>query len=231
VHVTTGQAECYEALVRWNRPGVGLVPPGDFLPTIENTDLICDLGAWVLHAAVEQLEIWNLERSDYGMQVSVNISGRHISQARILDDVTSVLQAGLVLAPQLVIEVTETAPLDDAVAASNLEILREMGVMVSLDDFGTGYQSSARLSRLPIDSLKIDQQFVRSSTESDHALLELMIKAGNAFGVRVIVEGVECPEELALVRSLGCEYVQGFYLGRPVPAAELMAPGPGRLAG
>ncbi|MFL6023021.1 MAG: putative bifunctional diguanylate cyclase/phosphodiesterase [Marmoricola sp.] len=229
VHLATGQAECYEALVRWERPNHGLVPPGDFLPVIENTDLICDLGAWVLHAATDQLEIWNLERGDYAMQVSINISGRHISQARILDDVSAVLHNGLVLPPQLVIEVTETAPLDDVVAASNLETLRAMGVMVSLDDFGTGYQSSARLSGLPIDSIKIDRQFVQSSTETDHALLELMIKAGDAFGVRVIVEGVERPEELALVRSLGCEYVQGFYLGRPVPAPELHSPGPGRV--
>jgi len=229
VHVESGQPECYEALVRWNRPDHGLVPPGDFLPTIENTDLICDLGAWVLHAAVEQLEIWNLEREDYAMQVSVNISGRHISQARILDDVSAVLRGGLVLAPQLVIEVTETAPLDDTVAISNLETLRAMGVMVSLDDFGTGYQSSSRLSRLPIDSIKIDRQFVQSSTESDHSLLALMIKAGDAFGVRVIVEGVERPDQLALVRSLGCEYVQGFYLGRPVAAQDLQAPGPGQM--
>jgi diguanylate cyclase (GGDEF)-like protein len=229
VHLETGQAECYEALVRWNRPGHGLVPPGDFLPVMENTDLICDLGAWVLHAAVEQLEIWNLQRGDYAMQVSVNVSGRHISQARVLDDVAAALRGGLVLPPQLVVEVTETAPLDDVAATSNLETLREMGVVVSLDDFGTGYQSSSRLSRLPVDSIKIDRQFVQSSTESDHSLLALMIKAGEAFGVRVIVEGVERPDQLALVRSLGCEYVQGFYLGRPVPAPDLDAPGPGRM--
>jgi EAL domain-containing protein (putative c-di-GMP-specific phosphodiesterase class I) len=163
------------------------------------------------------------------MQIAVNISGRHICQPRIVDDVSAVLRNALVLPPQLVVEVTETAPLDDAVAIANLKTLRDMGVVVCLDDFGTGYQSTAQLARLPVDTIKIDRQFVEASSASEHSLLELMIKAAHAFGVRVVAEGVERPEQLDLVRSLGCEYVQGFYLGRPVPAADLAKPGPGRL--
>jgi len=229
VHMETGQVECYEALVRWNRPGHGLLQPGEFLPVIETTDLICDLDTWVLRTVVDQLEAWNLERGDYAMQVAVNISGRHISQTRILNDVAGVLRSALVLSPQLVIEVTETAPLDDAVAIANLEALREMGAVISLDDFGTGYQSNAQLSRLPVDIVKIDREFIEASSESEHSLLELMVKAAHAFGIRVVAEGVEWPHQLALVRSLGCEYVQGYYVGRPVPAEDIAQPGPGSL--
>lgn len=229
VHLGTGRVECYESLVRWERPGVGLVFPDDFLPFAETSDLICELDAWVLQAAVSQLELWNLERGDFALQVAVNISGRHISQHRILNDVATALRLYEILPPQLVIEVTETAPLDDGVAAENLEALRAMGVVVSLDDFGTGHHSNAQLARLPFDVLKIDRHFVDTSTESARSLLELMVKAAHAFGLRVVAEGVEHQDQLDLVTELGCEYVQGYYFARPLPAHELPSAGPDRL--
>lgn len=220
VHLATGRTECYEALVRWNRPGHGLVPPDRFLPCAEFSDLICDIDTWVLRAAARQLADWNRVRGDRAMQISVNISGRHISQDRILADVAEVL-SGDIIAPQLVLEVTETAPLQDAVAARNLTALRAMGIFVSLDDFGTGYQSSAQLSRLPIDVLKIDREFVDPSSPSSRSLLELMVGTAHAFGARVVAEGIETPEQLELVQDLGCEYAQGYYLGRPVAVEDL----------
>ena len=221
VHVPSGQVACYEALIRWQRPEIGLLHPDQFLPVAETSDLVCELDAWVMRAAVDQLTQWNLERGDTELQVAVNVSGRHVSQQRIQDDVATALRTGGILPSQLVIEVTETALMDGTMAAANLEVLREMGVIVSLDDFGTGYQSSAQLSRLPIDVVKIDRQFVEATSPTARSLLELMVKTAHAFGARVVAEGVEHPEQLRQIRRLGCEYAQGYFLGLPVPADRL----------
>ncbi len=223
VDLETGQVDCYEALVRWDRPGRGLVPPDEFLPAAESSDLICELDAWVLRAAIGQLGRWNLERADCALQVAVNISGRHVGQDRILNDVVSALRGETVIPAQLVLEVTETAPVDATAAVDNLVALRALGVVISLDDFGTGYQSIAQLSRLPIDILKIDREFVDTSTATARSVLDLMVRTAHVFGARVIAEGVEKAEQLELVRSLGCEYAQGFYLGRPAPAETFPA--------
>jgi diguanylate cyclase (GGDEF)-like protein len=221
VNLQTGLVECYEALVRWDRPGIGLMQPDDFLPVAETSDLICQLDAWVLRAAVAQLARWNRQRGDRDLQVAVNVSGRHISQHRIQSDVAGALRVSTVDPGQLVIEVTETALMDGSVAATNLEALRGSGVVVSLDDFGTGYQSNAQLSRLPVDVVKIDKRFVAAATASERSLLELMVKAAHAFGAQVVAEGVEREDQLELARDLGCLYAQGFHLGRPAPAERL----------
>jgi len=227
VNLQTGAVDCYEALVRWDRPGVGLMQPDEFLPVAESSDLICQLDAWVLRAAVAQLARWNRQRGDRDLQVAVNVSGRHISQHRIQSDVAGALRVSTVDPGQLVIEVTETALMDGSVAATNLEALRHAGVVVSLDDFGTGYQSNAQLSRLPVDVVKIDRRFVAAASVSERSLLELMVKAARAFGAEVVAEGVEHEEQLVLAKELGCQYAQGFYLGRPAPADQLQDTGAG----
>ena len=122
---------------------------------------------------------------------------------------------------QLVLEVTETALTDDNLAAPHLQALRQAGATISLDDFGTGYQSSAQLARLPVDILKVDRQFVSATTEAERALYELMVRTAHTFGVRVVAEGIEDGAQLDLARELGCEYAQGFHLGRPAPAVRL----------
>jgi diguanylate cyclase (GGDEF)-like protein len=231
IHVGTGQVECYEALVRWERPGVGLLHPGQFLPVAEATDLICELDAWVMRTAVADLARWNQQRGDQVLQVAVNVSGRHVSRQRILDDVARALRTPGILPPQLVVEVTETALMDSQIATTHLEALRHMGVVVSLDDFGTGYHSTAQLTRLPVDVLKIDRNFVDASTAAGRSLLELMVKTAHAFGTRVVAEGVEHQDQLDLVRRLGCEYAQGYYLGMPAPAARMQPVEPDELAG
>jgi diguanylate cyclase len=221
VNLQTSEVDGFEALVRWNRPGLGLLHPAQFLPIAESSDLICDLDAWVLQTAATQLAAWNEERGDRELQMAVNISGRHISRQRIRHDVAAALGVPGIDPGQLVIEVTETALMDGSAAADNLEVLRDTGVVVSLDDFGTGYQSSTQLLRLPVDLLKIDRQYVDTGSPATRSLLELMVKAAQAFGVRVVAEGVEHQDQLDLVRRLGCEYAQGYYLGMPVPAESL----------
>jgi len=221
VNAESGLVDCFEALVRWDRPGFGLLPPDEFLPVAESSDLICQLDTWVLRESVAQLSRWNRMRGDRTLKVAVNVSGRHVSQHRIQSDVAGALRVSTVDPGQLVIEVTETALMDGSVAATNLQALRNTGVIVSLDDFGTGYQSSAQLSRLPVDVLKIDRRFVDTSSAAARSLLELMVKAAHAFGAEVVAEGVENEEELAFAREIGCEYVQGYHIAQPAPADQL----------
>ena len=221
VNAATGLVDCFEALVRWDRPGFGLLPPDEFLPVAESSDLICQLDTWVLRESVAQLSRWNRMRGDRALKVAVNVSGRHVSQHRIQSDVAGALRVSTVDPGQLVIEVTETALMDGSVAATNLQALRNTGVIVSLDDFGTGYQSSAQLSRLPVDVLKIDRRFVDTSSAAARSLLELMVKAAHAFGAQVVAEGVENEEELEFAREIGCEYVQGYHIAQPAPADQL----------
>lgn len=227
--VQSGEIDSYEALVRWERPGEGLVCPAEFLPVAEASDLICHVDVWVLHEVVAQLADWNRQRGDRDLRVAVNLSARHVSQHRVQRDVVDALRMGSVDPHQLIVEVTETALMDGSLAAANLEELRALGITISIDDFGTGYQSSAQLSRLPLDVLKVDGQFVDTSTARARSLLELMVKAAHAFGLTVVAEGIEHQDQLDLIRELGCEYGQGFYLGRPVAADQVPGVGSASL--
>ena len=138
VDVASGQVQGYEALVRWQRPGIGLIAPAEFISVAEHSDLICDVDAWVLRRATAQLARWNAERGDRELTMSVNISGRHVIRSRVFDDVVTALHESGIYPWQLVLEITETALIDDAQALLNLGELRRMGVSISLDDFGTG---------------------------------------------------------------------------------------------
>jgi diguanylate cyclase (GGDEF)-like protein len=218
VNVQTGGTEGYEALVRWNRPGVGLVAPADFIPVAEQSDLICDVDAWVLSRATAQLATWNAERGDRDLTMAVNVSGRHVTRMRILDDVLAALNAAEVLPWQLVLEITETALIDDPQALVNLSELRRMGISISIDDFGTGYSSIMRLETLPVDCVKVDRRFLDPESESALKLLQLIVQAAHAFGLPVVAEGVERDDQLRVLRDIDCESAQGFLFGRPSEA-------------
>lgn len=216
-HVPTGQVEGYEALVRWDRPGVGLVAPGEFIPAAEASTLICDVDSWVLHAALAQLAAWpGSERT-----MAVNISARHMASTRIMADVRSALATSGVAAHRLVLEITETLLVDDVATIGHLHQLRGIGVGISIDDFGTGYNSMAQVRHLPVDIIKIDKSFLAAALPGSGQLFRLMVETVHACGLTVIAEGVETEEQLAKVRSAGCESAQGFLLGRPMPASAL----------
>jgi len=215
VSVRTGEVEGYEALVRWDRPGVGLVPPAEFIPVAEHSDLICELDAWVLRRATRQLAVWNQLQGPNDLIMAVNVSGRHIARRRIYDDVTGALREAGIEAKQLTLEITENALLDDPVALTNLQDLRLLGVSISIDDFGTGYNSISRLETLPVDIVKIDGRFLDPAVPSSEKLLRLIVQAAHAFGLPVVAEGVESGEQLSVLKSLECESAQGYYLGRP----------------
>ncbi len=221
-NIAAGDVEGYEALVRWQRPGVGLIGPSEFIAAAEMTDLICDLDAWVLNHACRQLAAWTSSTDTNPISMAVNISGRHISNPRIIADVTAALATSGIAASQLILEITETVLIDGVLAIDHLTELRSMGVAISIDDFGTGYNSIARLRHLPIDIIKIDKIFLDQGDDQSSKLLGLMIQAAHAFGLPVIAEGVEHADQLETLAALNCEAAQGFYLAPPASADRLL---------
>lgn len=212
-----------EALVRWNRPGVGVVQPGDFIPAAERTDLIEHVDRWVLKAAADQLADWTAHPVLGSLPIAVNVSSRHLSSGSLVDDVVHALSSAGVDRRRLEIEVTETALLDDVDQAScDLDELRRLGVRVALDDFGTGYMSLATLRALPVDVLKIDRSFVAELSETDdHSMVELIIEAGRMLGIAVVAEGVENAEQARVLRRLGVQRLQGWLFARPADSDSI----------
>lgn len=221
VHLQTGDIVGFEALVRWQQPGVGLVSPGVFIPVAEESGLIHPLSEWVLETACQQLAQWRQQRPD--LTLAINLSGRLFRRTSTL--VTQITQAlaRWQLPPQsLVLEVTEGILMaDPQTVGQALGELRQQGVQVSIDDFGTGYSSLARLQRLPVDCLKIDRLFIQQMTQRG-ALVQAIITLALTLEKDVIAEGIETPEQLALLQSFSPAdriYGQGYWFSPPVPAA------------
>jgi diguanylate cyclase (GGDEF)-like protein len=229
--LSTGRVEGYEALIRWQRPGHGLVPPDDFIPLAEQSTLICDIGCWVLGQATGQLAQWRRDDAAAGgLTMAVNISGRHLASPSIVDDVTTALRASGLPAEALVVEITETVLVDRLSTTARLQELRALGIGISIDDFGTGYTSIGQLQHLHVDTLKIDKSFLSTAGPGTVELVRLMIDAAHAFGLRVVAEGIEDPDQLALLRRLACDSGQGYLFARPRPAGALPAPTTSGLA-
>ncbi len=210
----------YEALVRWNRPGHGLLPPDTFIPVAERSDLVCELGRWVLREATRQMVDWT-QADPIGvadLTVAVNVSGRHLASGTIVDDVAEALRESGLAAHRLTIEVTETVLVDEPRATLHMAALREMGVSVSIDDFGTGYTSIARMRSLPADVVKIDRSLVVSTEPGACELLALIVHAAHACGLLVVAEGVEQRHQLDSLRGLACDSAQGYLFSRPLAA-------------
>lgn len=210
----------YEALIRWHRPGHGLQQPDVFIPVAEKSDLICDIDRWVLREATDQLSRWIDEdpTRHADVTVAVNISGRHLADSGIVTDVTDALASSGLPAHRLVLEITESVLIDVPTATARLVALRGIGVSISIDDFGTGYTSIAQLQMLPVDTLKIDKEFVTCTTPGARDLLMLMVNAAHRCGLIVVAEGVETEEQLQALRGLTVDSVQGFLFAHPQPA-------------
>ena len=214
--------EQVEALVRWQHPARGLVPPVEFIPVAEETGAIVGLGAWVLRTACRQLAEWH--SSGHMVSISVNVSGRQLREPGFVGLVAHTLSDTGVAAHSLIIEITETALLQDLeMAQTKLGELRAMGVRIALDDFGAGYSSLAYLSQLPVDEVKIDRMFVAGlEIAGQRATVLTIVRLLEALNVRSIAEGVETARQLAYVHSLGIDACQGYYFSRPVPADKLI---------
>ena len=212
-----------EALVRWQHPQRGLVPPGEFIPIAERTGLIADIDAWVLRRACRQMVQWQEEGRDLAF-VAVNLSSRLFGQRDLYRQVAEVLQETGLDPALLELEVTESAVMEDPeVALEQLHRLRELGLSLAIDDFGTGYSSLLRLKRLPVQKLKIDQGFVAGLPldDDDIAIVRVIIALARSMGMQVHAEGIEQAEQARFLLEQQCQLGQGYWFGRPVPAHDL----------
>jgi diguanylate cyclase (GGDEF)-like protein/PAS domain S-box-containing protein len=208
-----------EALVRWQHPGRGLLAPGDFIAVAEQSGLINELGAQLLDSAVAQAARWNAGRAA-PLAISVNLSARQLIDPNLTTVIQESLERHGLPPSQLTLEVTETALMTDIAAAIDiLAALQATGAQISIDDFGTGYSSFTYLKRLPVHELKIDQSFVSGlgTDAADTAIVASCIKLAHAVGKQCVAEGVETPLQRRLLTEMGCDLLQGFLLGRPVP--------------
>ena len=243
VCLRTGRWTGVEALLRWHRPGHGLVAPADFIPVLEDTGLIVPVGAWVITAACRQLSEW--QRMGFGpLPIAVNVSAQQVARRNTLLPSTepgghtrigidpvelwsataACMREHGVLAEQLEFELTESAVMGDAEhSVDMLARLKRLGIRVSVDDFGTGYSSLAYLRRFPLDAVKIDGAFIRDvTTDADDAAITLaIIGMAHRLNLQVIAECVETGEQLEFLRANGCDQAQGYYIARPMPVQEL----------
>jgi diguanylate cyclase (GGDEF)-like protein/PAS domain S-box-containing protein len=215
----------FEALLRWNHPQNGMVPPAVFIPVAEESGLIVPVGEWVLREVCRQARAWH----DQGLSlvpVAVNLSARQLNGDRLVRFMRTLLAETNLPEWTLELELTESMMLDDEKAAMQfIGEMRALGVALSIDDFGTGYSSLSHLKKLPLDKLKIDQSFVRDLAvdEDDAAIVRAIISMAHGLGLTVIAEGVENAQQMEFLEVLGCNEVQGYYYAKPMPASEAEA--------
>ena len=221
VDLVSGRCVCAEALMRWDHPGLGSVSPGEFIPLVERTALATRMTAWVLETAVSQLALWRETGID--LIISVNISSANLHEPDFADTVQRILTRHRVPSALVELEVTETAVMSDAEQSlKQMKQLAAAGVRLAIDDFGTGYSSLSYLQRLPVQVVKIDRSFMDELDTDPRqlSLVTMMIAMAKHLGHRVVAEGIETPGGLDLLRSTGCDEVQGYLISRPleVPA-------------
>jgi diguanylate cyclase (GGDEF)-like protein/PAS domain S-box-containing protein len=222
VRLADGALVGAEALVRWRHPERGLIPPGQFVPVAEASDLIVDVGDWMLDEVCRQLAAWR-RQGLAALTVAINMAARHFRQPGLADRIRDRLDAHGLPAQALELELTESTLLEaGADTAANLAQLERLGVGLSLDDFGTGYSSLSYLKRLPLSALKIDRSFVRDlvTDSDDRTLAATIIALGHHLGLAVVAEGVEAEEQRRFLLEQGCDLAQGYYFSRPLPAEE-----------
>ncbi|NNL99942.1 MAG: bifunctional diguanylate cyclase/phosphodiesterase, partial [Gammaproteobacteria bacterium] len=214
-----------EALIRWQHPVNGTVPPNDFIPIAEDTGFICDIGAWALQRACQDLMEWRLEGSapEY---VAVNLSSRQLDRPDLISTVNDALRTTGLAATALELEITESAVMKrEELVINTLQGLKDIGVRLAIDDFGTGYSSFLYLKRFPLDVLKIDRSFISdlSSDPESTELIKGMLALAHALQLSVVAEGVETVEQLAFLTTQSCDLAQGYLISKPIPIDELKA--------
>jgi EAL domain-containing protein (putative c-di-GMP-specific phosphodiesterase class I) len=222
VDLRTGAVSGAEALIRWQHPTRGFLPPSEFLTIAEESGLSLSIGSWVLNESCRQMNAWDLHRSSSRrFLMSINVSNRQFWQSDLITDVEDRLRAYDLSADRLAVEITEGVVMDDVkLASSLLSGLKALGVHVHIDDFGTGYSSLEALHDLSIDAFKIDRSFISRIATSPRGreMVRTIVAMGHNLELDVIAEGIETNEELEFVRALGCSHGQGYLFSRPVPA-------------
>jgi len=225
VELKSGRVIGMEALLRWNHPTRGMIPPEKFVPAAEASSLITEIGSWVIHEACANNKEWQ-DANLRALPIAVNISARQLHDNDLVETIRTALQTTNLRPEHLEIELTESAVMmhpDDAI--NTMARLRGMDVRIALDDFGTGYSSLSHLKRLPVTGLKIDQSFVRDLAfdPDDAAIVRAIVAVAHELMLGVTAEGVENAEQAAFLRTHGCNEAQGYYFARPVPASEMRA--------
>jgi EAL domain-containing protein (putative c-di-GMP-specific phosphodiesterase class I) len=210
-----------EALIRWKHPVRGLIQPDDFIPLLEETGLICEIGKWVLEQACAQGAAWRA--AGYPIGMAVNVSGRQLDSDQLIEDVEGALASSGLDPQALTIEITETTLMRNVEeTARRLAAVKQLGVRIAIDDFGTGYSSLAHLQRFPVDALKIDRSFIAGMKDNleGETLIQTLVQLGKALSIETFAEGIEQQQELTVLRDQNCDSGQGFLFARPLDVAE-----------
>jgi EAL domain-containing protein (putative c-di-GMP-specific phosphodiesterase class I) len=219
VNLVSGKLTSAEALIRWNNPQTGLVPPGRFIPILEETGLIHDVGRWALRKALEDYLRWRAAGLP-AVRIAVNVSPLQLRHRGFIDEIRQAIGVDAHGAAGLELEITESLIMEDVKhSIATLQAIRAMGVTIAIDDFGTGFSSLSYLSKLPVDTLKIDRSFVIDMTAGPEglALVSTIITLAHSLKLNVVAEGVETEEQSRLLRLLGCDEMQGYLFSKPVP--------------
>jgi EAL domain-containing protein (putative c-di-GMP-specific phosphodiesterase class I) len=223
----TGRITGVEALVRWQHPDMGTVPPAQFIPLAEETGLIVPIGKWVLHTACAQNVAWQRQGLP-PVCMAVNLSARQFADEDLIEDIAAALKSTGLKPEFLEVELTESMVIQNTERAGRvLNEIKKMGVRLAIDDFGVGYSSLTHLKRFPIDTLKVDRSFIRDLPKDpeDKAITEAIIAMGKSLNLTVVAEGVETQEQQSFLRGLDCDEMQGFYFSKPIAGdafAELL---------
>jgi diguanylate cyclase (GGDEF)-like protein len=225
VNLVSGKMTSAEALIRWNDPRTGLVPPGQFIPVLEQTGLIHEVGRWALQQALADYRHWRGAGLP-AVRIAVNVSARQLRHRGFIAEVKLALGVDALAAPGLELEITESLLMEDVMhSIASLRAIRDMGVSIAIDDFGTGFSSLSYLAKFPVDTLKIDRSFVTEMVlmPENLALVSTIINLAHALKLRVVAEGVETDEQARLLRLLNCDEMQGYLFSEPVPRAVFEA--------
>jgi diguanylate cyclase (GGDEF)-like protein len=220
INIEENEIGGYEALLRWHHPERGLVPPGEFIPVVEDTGLIVPLGDWIIEQACKEAAAW-----PRNIHVAVNLSPVQFRNRGLVQSVSRALKASGLAPNRLELEITESVLLqDNEMTVSTLHQLRRLGVRIAMDDFGTGYSSLSYLRSFPFDKIKIDQSFVREMSQRNDclAIVQSVANLGASLGMPTVAEGVETEDQLRQIQAAGCTDAQGYYFGRPKPARDLV---------
>jgi len=224
VDLRSGRVAGAEALIRWQHPERGLVPPDEFVPVAEASGLIVQIGRWALGVACQDAAGWPVLDPAGPLSVAVNLSARQLRDPRLLDDVRSAITRSGLDARRLVLEITETTLMHDTDhTVRTIDALRGMGIGISIDDFGTGYSSLSYLQTLPVDTLKVDRAFVTKMGDSTSAAVtEAIVRLAHTLNLNIVAEGIETDAQLRHCRELGCQHGQGYRFSKPVDASAFL---------
>jgi EAL domain-containing protein (putative c-di-GMP-specific phosphodiesterase class I) len=227
IRLKTGRISGFEALIRWHHPQRGLVSPAEFIPIAEETGLINDIGDWVLKDACQLIQTWEKQLDKNSMPtININVSSKQIAHGDLVEKITSTIEKNQISGANLKLEFTESMVMENPeMASSMITELKQYHVQTAIDDFGTGYSSLSYLHQFPIDTLKIDRSFINElkADGTNAEIVNTIVMLAHNLSLDVVAEGIEEEYQLQHLHSIGCDFAQGYYFAKPMPASEALA--------